>query len=91
MSIVRPFRAARPSPDKVTEVAAPPYDVIETEEAREVVKGRPFSFLHVSRPEVDLAPSVDIMLDPRPIGPRVSIGAYEKEQPLPPGSIVTLR
>jgi uncharacterized protein (DUF1015 family) len=59
MAWVKPFRGLRPVPRWVAEVAAPPYDVIETDEARERVKGHPLSFLHVSRAEVDLGPEID--------------------------------
>lgn len=54
MSIVRPFRALRPLPEQVASVAAVPYDVVNTEEARALALGNPLSFLHVSRPEIDL-------------------------------------
>lgn len=59
MAIVRPFRALRPPRDKVALVAAPPYDVINTREARALAAGNEDSFLHVSRPEIDLAEGVD--------------------------------
>lgn len=51
---VKPFIALRPKPEDAAEVAAVPYDVCSAEEARELAKGRPKSFLHVSRPEIDL-------------------------------------
>jgi len=59
MATVRPFRAIRPVPEKAELVAALPYDVMNTEEAREMVKGNPYSFLHVDKAEIDLDPSVD--------------------------------
>ena len=59
MAIVRPFRALRPFPDQAANVAAVPYDVVTTEEARALASGKPLSFLHVSRAEVDLPPEVD--------------------------------
>jgi uncharacterized protein (DUF1015 family) len=59
MALVRPFRGLRPVPKLAAEVAAPPYDVIESDEARETVKGHPYSFLHISKAEVDLDPSLD--------------------------------
>jgi len=64
MSTLRPFRAFRPKPEHAAEVAAKPYDVLNSDEAREEVKGRPLSFLHVGKPEVDLDPSMDLH-DPR--------------------------
>src|SRR6187402_497881 len=52
--LVRPFAALRPTASSAAEVVAPPYDVVSTEEARALAKGRPRSFLHISRPEIDL-------------------------------------
>jgi uncharacterized protein (DUF1015 family) len=54
--LVRPFAALRPTPDSASAVVAPPYDVVSTEEARQLATGRPQSFLHISRPEIDLPP-----------------------------------
>src|SRR5690606_16537320 len=54
-----PFRALRPPRDAVAAVAAPPYDVVDTAEARALAAGNPDSFLHVSRPEIDLPDDVD--------------------------------
>jgi uncharacterized protein (DUF1015 family) len=55
-SLVSPFRALRPRPDRAADVIAPPYDVVSTDEARALAAGRPASFLHISRPEIDLPP-----------------------------------
>jgi len=52
--LVRPFAALRPTASSAAEVVAPPYDVVSTEEARALAQGRPRSFLHISRPEIDL-------------------------------------
>ncbi|MCB2291804.1 DUF1015 family protein [Clostridium sp. CS001] len=60
MAVVRPFKAFRPQVDLVQKVAALPYDVMNSEEAREMVKGNPYSFLHVDKPEVDLEPGIDL-------------------------------
>jgi uncharacterized protein (DUF1015 family) len=60
MATIRPFRAFRPKPEYAGEVAARPYDVLNSDEAREEVKGHPLSFLHVGKPEVDLDPKIDI-------------------------------
>ncbi|MGH4122261.1 MAG: DUF1015 domain-containing protein [Clostridium sp.] len=60
MAVVRPFKAYRPQLDLVEKVAALPYDVMNSEEAREMVIGKPYSFLHVDKPEVDLEPGIDI-------------------------------
>lgn len=60
MAIYRPFKAFRPKPEFAAEVAAKPYDVLNSEEAREEVKGLPLSFLHVGKPEIDLDPKVNL-------------------------------
>ena len=59
MATVRPFRALRPRPDVAEEVASVPYDVIDSDEARELARGNALSFLHVIRPEIDLPPGTD--------------------------------
>lgn len=59
MAVLHPFRAHRPKPEFVSEVACVPYDVINGGEARELGSGKPNSFLHVIRPEIDLAPGTD--------------------------------
>jgi uncharacterized protein (DUF1015 family) len=59
MSLVRPFRALRPAPGRAAEVLAPPYDVLSSAEARERAAGKPWSFLHISKPEIDLDPGID--------------------------------
>ena len=51
---VSPFAALRPQPELAARVAAVPYDVVNTEEARRLAEGQPLSFLHVSRSEIDL-------------------------------------
>jgi uncharacterized protein (DUF1015 family) len=60
MATIRPFKAFRPQPKFAGEVAARPYDVLNSDEARQEVKGHPLSFLHVGKPEVDLDPGIDI-------------------------------
>ena len=55
LSLIKPFRALRPAPGRAAEVLAPPYDVLSSAEARERAKGKPWSFLHVSKAEIDLA------------------------------------
>lgn len=54
MAVIHPFKAWRPSKKQVAEVACVPYDVINAEEARKLAAGKPKSFLHVIRPEIDL-------------------------------------
>ena len=63
MAVIRPFRALRPTPPQAKSVASVPYDVVNTEEARELAKSNPLSFLHVSRPEIDLPAETDIYSD----------------------------
>lgn len=54
MSLIKPFAGLRPVAGRAADVAAPPYDVLNTEEARARASGRPWSFLHISKPEIDL-------------------------------------
>ena len=60
MAIFLPFRGILPPPERAAQVAAVPYDVVNTAEAAALAKGNPFSFLHVSRPEIDLEPGIDL-------------------------------
>ena len=59
MAIVRPFKGIRPVVDKVEQVAARPYDVLNKSEAREESAGNPFSLYHVTKPEIDLSDKTD--------------------------------
>ncbi len=59
MNLIRPFCGLRPAKGRGADVVAPPYDVLNTEEAIERAVGRPWSFLHVSRPEIDLPTGTD--------------------------------
>ena len=63
MPLIQPFRALRPAPARAAEVLAPPYDVLSSAEARERAQGKPWSFLHVSKPEIDLDPATDPYAD----------------------------
>ena len=63
MAVIRPFRALRPVAERAQSVASVPYDVVNTEEARALANGNPLSFLHVSRPEIDLPAGTDIYSD----------------------------
>jgi uncharacterized protein (DUF1015 family) len=63
VAVIRPFRALRPNASTAAKVASVPYDVVNTEEARTLADGKPLSFLHVSRPEIDLPPGTDIYSD----------------------------
>ena len=60
MAVIRAFRAVRPIPELADKVAALPYDVLDSNEARKMVKGNPYSFLHVDKAEIDLDPSIDL-------------------------------
>jgi len=64
MARIKPFRGLRPTPAMIGKVASPPYDVLNSEEAREKVHGNPYSFLHVVKPEIDLPADIDLH-DPR--------------------------
>lgn len=59
MATVKPFRGYRPA-EHAEQIACPPYDVINSREAREMAKGNPLSFLHVEKPEIDLPEDVDL-------------------------------
>src|SRR5215207_6535636 len=59
VSLIQPFRALRPAPGRAAEILAPPYDVLSSAEARERATGKPWSFLHISKPEIDLDPGID--------------------------------
>jgi uncharacterized protein (DUF1015 family) len=63
MAQLKPFKAYRPKPELAGKVASVPYDVINTDEARQLAAGNPYSFLHVGRPEIDLPADVDIHSD----------------------------
>jgi len=60
MAKLKPFKAWRPRPDVCAKVASPPYDVLSSDEAREMAASNPLSFLHVVKPEIDLAPGTDV-------------------------------
>lgn len=59
MSVIRPFKGYRPAENLCDKVAELPYDVMTSEEAREIVKNNPYSFLHVDKAEIDLPKDVD--------------------------------
>jgi uncharacterized protein (DUF1015 family) len=64
VAVIRPFSALRPEADRGGEVASVPYDVVNTEEARALAANNPLSFLHVSRPEIDMPDGTDSYSDP---------------------------
>lgn len=59
MATIKPFAALRPRPDLAARICELPYDVMSSEEARQVAAGNPLSFLHVSKPEIDLPRETD--------------------------------
>jgi uncharacterized protein (DUF1015 family) len=59
VAVIRPFQALRPPVERAVRVASVPYDVVNTNEARELAANDPLSFLHVSRPEIDLPEDID--------------------------------
>ncbi|MBK6403512.1 MAG: DUF1015 domain-containing protein [Rhodocyclaceae bacterium] len=71
MPLVKPFRGLRPATARAADVAAPPYDVLSTDEARGRAAGKPWSFLHISKPEIDLPADTD------PYAPAVYAKAVE--------------
>lgn len=71
MSLIKPFAGLRPAPGQAQAVAAPPYDVLSSDEARLRAAGKPWSFLHISKPEIDLPPGTD------PYAPEVYAKAAE--------------
>ena len=59
VATLRPFRALRPNPTDAAAIAAVPYDVVSTDEARALADGNPLSFLRVSRAELELPAGTD--------------------------------
>src|SRR5476649_1652063 len=60
MATLKPFPALRPKPELAEKICELPYDVMSSDEAREIARGNPLSFLHVSKPEIDLPTGTDI-------------------------------
>src|SRR5215470_13532426 len=60
MAIIKPFAALRPKPELARRICELPYDVMSSEEARVLAKDNPLSFLHVSKPEIDLPKEIDL-------------------------------
>ncbi len=79
--IIRPFKAVRPRPDVAEKVAALPYDVMSSQEAREMVRENPYSFLHVDKAEIDLEEGVNLYDE------RVYLKARENLQKMMSGGI----
>jgi len=64
MAHIKPFKALRPQPGLAQQVASRPYDVLNSDEARVEAEGNPHSFLHITKPEIDLPGDVDIHSEP---------------------------
>ena len=60
MVIVRPFKGLRPKKELAEKVASPPYDVLDSEEARQMAAANSISFLRVIKPEIDFGPDIDV-------------------------------
>ena len=60
MATLKPFSALRPKPELAAQICELPYDVMSSDEARALASGNPLSFLHVSKPEIDLPADTDI-------------------------------
>jgi uncharacterized protein (DUF1015 family) len=76
MAIIKPFAALRPKPELAAQICELPYDVMSSEEARQIAAPNPLSFLHVSKPEIDLPPGTD------PYAPQVYAKGKENFQRL---------
>src|SRR5215831_6130297 len=76
MATIKPFAALRPRSDLAARICELPYDVMSSDEARQIAASNPLSFLHVSKPEIDLPPSTD------PYSPEVYAKGKESFQKL---------
>lgn len=83
MPLIKPFAGLRPAAHQAAAVAAPPYDVLSTEEARVRAAGKPWSFLHISKPEIDLPADTD------PYAPAVYAKALENLQAMLQAQVLT--
>ena len=63
MAAIKEFRGLRPNKDLAHRIAELPYDVVSSEEAKEIAKGNQYSFFHISKPEIDLSANVNIYDD----------------------------
>ena len=85
MAFIKPFRALRPPKELADKVAALPYDVMSVEEARQMAAGNPDSFLHVSRPEIDLAAEIDPHDEPVYVQGRENLDGFHPSRHPDPG------
>ena len=79
MAIFKPFRALRPTPEFACKVAALPYDVMNSEEAKDMVKDNPYSFLHIDKAEIDLPEGTYLYSDEVYAKAKDNLIKYEKE------------
>jgi uncharacterized protein (DUF1015 family) len=82
MATLHPFRALRPSRARAPLVSSVPYDVVSTEEARQIANGNPFSFLRVTRSEIDLPPGTDPYADEVYAKARENFAALREQAPM---------
>ena len=82
MALIHPFRALRPTPENAAAVSSVPYDVVSTDEARELADGNPLSFLHVSRSEIDLHTNADPYSEAVYAKARANFDVLRKNAPL---------
>lgn len=82
MAVIRPFKALRPTKQNAPLVASVPYDVINKEEAKELAKGNPLSYLHITRSEIDLPDNVDVYSKEVYLKAKENLEKLIKEAPL---------
>jgi uncharacterized protein (DUF1015 family) len=82
MAQLHPFRALRPAPDSAHAVSSVPYDVVNTEEARQLASGNPLSFLRVTRSEIELPADTDPYSPPVYDKARENLQALRERAPL---------
>lgn len=82
MALIRPFTALRPKKENAHLVASVPYDVINTEEAKELAKDNPLSYLHITRSEIDLPENVDVYSKEVYLKAKENLDKLIKEAPL---------
>ncbi|NLK50318.1 MAG: DUF1015 domain-containing protein [Candidatus Cloacimonetes bacterium] len=63
MAVFKPFKAIRPLPEYAAQIASPPYDVMDSDEARTLAEKQPLSYIHVEKAEIDLPPETDLYDD----------------------------
>lgn len=80
MAVIKPFCGLRPAPALAEQVASLPYDVMNTEEARQITRKNPYSFLRVTRAEVDLEPGIDVHAAPVYLKARENLDRFIKDE-----------